>query len=304
MSRAGDCAGQTVWVARYAGRAGLALAAEKRRSPRRGRLAIAAGRVMTVVLLPMVVLIAGCPKAGTPGDEPVKIQVLQPGERIIAVNVVVESAQVVQLHPNFASTIRSVPVARGDAVTKDQILIELDTELLQAELGKAEAERNKLQVLIGKARAEDRAVDAQVLEANLRSADSEVNRLRLYIRRAVIRSPIDGVVEERHAEVGQYVQAGESLIRIVSTDKLMAVGAAPAETARLIRVGQSATVTPISGSWAQVIEAVVDDVGLLAMEDPLFAENLKVTLRLPEGCSLKPGMMAKALIKVSAPREP
>lgn len=117
---------------------------------------------------------------------------------------------------------RAVEVAadKGDAVSDGQVLVRLDARLWEAardrarvERADAERERDRLDRLKATGAVSQSDLDA----ATSRCAMAEVmlREAEVNMDQCVVRSPVDGLVEERWVEPGERVGEGQPLMRVV-----------------------------------------------------------------------------------------
>ncbi|MGZ8947081.1 MAG: efflux RND transporter periplasmic adaptor subunit, partial [Methylococcaceae bacterium] len=108
----------------------------------------------------------------------------------------------------------------------DYAIIEAEARIAEArrelisEQAQGEQARNEWQAL-GNGKPTPLAVrEPQLAEARakLKSAEAELAKARLKRSRCELRAPFAGRVHEKHIGLGQYVQSGEKLARIYSTD--------------------------------------------------------------------------------------
>lgn len=147
----------------------------------------------------------------------------------------------------------------GDVVQAGQLLVELDTASVRAalaaqEAGLAEAEANLATAASDARRAEElRAggtLTAQQITqylgseraaaARLAAAQAQLDIQRLVLERSRITAPDAGVVIARDAVLGQVVQAGTELFRIIRQGRLEWRAEVIADDLPRIRVGQQA----------------------------------------------------------------
>lgn len=173
-----------------------------------------------------------------------------------------------------AGRIAEVLVKEGDSVGKDQLLVRLDDAVEQLRLAqiKAQAEDTS-QVEAAQASLEQKRVDLKRIEwAAERGAatDLEVEHARLEVRiaelslkvaqfeseqdrrkheeaevqlaRMCLKSPVAGVVERVHVEVGECVNGLADVVRVVQIDPLWIDVYVPMEQAARLSNGQTANV--------------------------------------------------------------
>jgi membrane fusion protein (multidrug efflux system) len=209
-------------------------------------------------------------------------------------------------------------VKRGD------LLVRVNTDLLEAQLLGAEGAVDALQAQIEQASAEreraqlevdrmrpvieqkaapqmqmddavrDLRVATAVLanrQALLAEKQSELNRLKLMIAKSQVRAPFDGFVARRYVEVGQWIKQGDPVADLVQLDPLYVRAAVPESSAPRIAAGQEVRVT-IDALGPDPIVGKVDQV--LPEADPLsHTVAVKVLLPNPEA-RVRPGFLARA----------
>ncbi|MBI4635412.1 MAG: efflux RND transporter periplasmic adaptor subunit [Candidatus Rokubacteria bacterium] len=164
--------------------------------------------------------------------------------------------------------------------------------------------------LIARAQLDTAIASLGVAEGRYQEAIEEVrNRQAIVVQRrseleiarqqaadAVLVSPIDGAVRERHASVGQYLAAGAPVVTVVSLHPLRLRLAVPERDAAAVRVGQSVRVTVEGDPTAHG--------GRVARLSPAIQEQTR-TLMLEaevgnERGALRPGAFARAEIVTAA----
>ena len=169
----------------------------------------------------------------------------------------------------FTSTVTAIDVKLGDRVTRGQQLAVLDARPLNEELRIARATLKRSQAESAKARVEQRSTEVELererkayeqgvssqaelstAEFNQRAAVTNVQRasanvdeqrariaqLEARLTDATLRAPIDGHVALLYVRVGDRIEEGRFVIRVISSQELYVKFAIPAE-----KIG---TVTP------------------------------------------------------------
>lgn len=132
----------------------------------------------------------------------------------------------VQVGTQVTGTIAKIYVDFNDVVKKGQILAQIDSTFLSAQVRDAEAqvERAKAQVnqtkrdldrikelyaknLVSQADYDQALTNYEVALAQLKSAEAQLERARVNLKYSTIYSPIDGIVISRNVDVGQTVAA-------------------------------------------------------------------------------------------------
>ncbi len=132
----------------------------------------------------------------------------------------------VQVGTQVSGTIAKIYVDFNDVVKRGQILAQIDSTFLSAQVRDAEAqvERAKAQVnqtkrdldrikelyaknLVSQADYDQALTNYEVALAQLKSAEAQLERARVNLKYSTIYSPIDGIVISRNVDVGQTVAA-------------------------------------------------------------------------------------------------
>lgn len=139
------------------------------------------------------------------------------------------AGKIIYLHPGFFSGgffALNELLLTIDPRDYDYAIIEAEARIAEArrelisEQAQGEQARNEWQAL-GNGKPTPLAVrEPQLAEARakLKSAEAELAKARLKRSRCELRAPFAGRVHEKHIGLGQYVQSGEKLARIYSTD--------------------------------------------------------------------------------------
>lgn len=149
------------------------------------------------------------------------VQTVQIEEVPVRVAVVgsVTSENIVQISARVGAYVAEVLASAGDVVEKGQVLIRLDDRDLQARILAAEAEFRRLERDFERMRNLHEAnviTDQQVMaaEAAFLTASATLDEARVQLSFSEIRSPQDGIVTDRHIEVGQLAHAGQALLSV------------------------------------------------------------------------------------------
>lgn len=157
---------------------------------------------------------------------------------------------------------------------------------------RADLESADAQLQIAEGRYQDALEEVRNRQAVLAQRRSEVALARQQLEDTALRSPIDGVVRERHAFAGEYRAAGTPVVTVVRQHPLRLQLAVPERSASQVRVGQAVRV---------IVEGDAEAYrGRVARLSPAITEGtrtLSVEAEVPnEGGRLRPGMFARAEI--------
>ena len=144
-----------------------------------------------------------------------------------------------QLSTEVSGIVETIAVEIGDVVKRGGELLRLDAELAELNLGLAQAETLKAKEELTD--AERRLADAQLLARKqtvsknaLDSLDAEVRikraelsgfkakekRQQRLLKAYRLVAPFDGVIAQRRAEVGEWIQPGAAVLQLVATEQL------------------------------------------------------------------------------------
>ena len=96
---------------------------------------------------------------------------------------------------------------------------------------------------VAQSRYQDAIEEIRNRQALLAQRRSEVSLARQQLADTSVISPLDGVVEEKRASLGEYLAAGAPLVNIVRMDPLRLRAEVPEREARNVRSGQNVKVT-------------------------------------------------------------
>lgn len=134
-------------------------------------------------------------------------------ENIIEASGTIEAREVT-VSSELGGKLIKVKKEEGDSVKKGELLAEVDSEVLQAQVEQAEAgvEIAKLNLEA----AEDRGIEKQIdiAKAQLRQARAALKQARANLKKTKIKSPISGTIIEKYFEQGELITPGSSLFVI------------------------------------------------------------------------------------------
>lgn len=214
-----------------------------------------------------------------------------------------------------SARVLTVLVRPGDRVEEGEVLVQLDREALEIQLGQekatAEATRAQLtsaeqqlqrttelaaQSLATPAVLEQARSTAENLRGSVAALDEAVRAAELSLANATLRAPMTGIVSSRAVEPGQSVAPGTSLITVVNLDAMEYQASATVSTSALVKPGQAVFLT-VSGLEKEAFSGTVSRVNPVAIAGtrtiPIYAsiENGEEALR--------GGMFASGLITVA-----
>jgi len=204
----------------------------------------------------------------------------------------------VTIQPEIAGIVAHVGFSEGSKVQANDILIELDSTILSAELARAEAtlalqQQNYSRALTlaaqgsGTTRARDEATAA------LSTARAELQLSKARLEKATIRAPFAGIVGLSTVTPGRFVAVGERIVNLESINPIKVDFRIPENFLSQLKIGQTIAVT---------VDAFPNAAfqGTVYAMDPLVDVNgraVKLRARIAnEDGGLKPGLFARVAL--------
>lgn len=254
----------------------------------------------------------------------------QPAPQALA--CLIQPSQVAEVGSAVIGVVQTLEVDRGDRVRRGQVLATLraDVERASADamdsrakslgelrgavaaLDLAELRRDRARTLkdqdfvsgqaLEQAEAEFRVARERVTQVRdgMRTATREVNASEAQIAQRTLRSPFEGVVVERYANLGERFE-DKALFRIAAISTLRVELVAPLQLFGQLRVGQLIQVTP------ELPGAAVRNARIAQIDQVLdpASNTFRVRLELPNAdASLPAGLRCRADLGLSAAKVP
>jgi len=201
----------------------------------------------------------------------------------------------VTIQPEIAGIVSKVGFSEGGRVAADDIVIQLDSTILAAELDRAEAalalsqqNYNRAQTLAvqgsGTTRARDEAAAA------LSTARAELQLAKARLEKATIRAPFAGIVGLSNVTPGRFVAVGERIVNLESINPIKVDFRIPENFLQQLKISQTIAVSVDAFPNASFQ-------GTVYAMDPLVDVNgraVKLRARITnEDGGLKPGLFAR-----------
>lgn len=224
---------------------------------------------------------------------------IEPGSDTVGLDgpydCLIEPKRVVKLASALSAVVSKVHVERSDRVQANQVVVELESDVERAAVDVAEARAGmagsvrarRASLELGESRkqrashllrsavvsadvAQEAETEAKLARAELEQAEDlqdlwelQVVEARERLDRRVLRSPITGVVVERHKSAGEIAKE-ETLLTIAQIDPLRVQVIVPAAAFRHIQSGMRAEVHPelpevgVQVAAVEIIDRVID----------------------------------------------
>ena len=185
----------------------------------------------------------------------------------------VQPALSAELAAAVAGHVKSVAVREGDSVSKDQVLVKLDTASIAANLNAtrskekttlAELEQARKQLLrvqeinagLSEPERERFELAVTTLEARLGAQKAETQQVQVAYSQHVIKAPFAGVVRARHTNPGAWISVGQPVLEVVSLEDLEIHVAVSADLGKRVAVNDVATLRGDTAVEADVVGVV------------------------------------------------
>ena len=283
-----------------------------------------------MILRVMICVLVSCSAAFSAGPPPAKVVV----DKVVAEDVAENQSVIGVLYYERTSDIStevsglvdSIKVDEGDQVNKGDVLVRLNTEMLDREISlakkrieqvelriqNAEKDFKRLEQLYQKSGVSEKSYDDAVFtyqDAVLekQAIEDTLQKLLIQQRRSVIRAPFKGVILSKNTDVGGWVQQGSMLVRLGSTMDLYVRVPVAENMLQFITMNENVDVTinafnrKVSGKVLN-IDPVADVktknvfVKINIPHQPLVAENMSATVYLSSGPKRKLSLLKRAAL--------
>ncbi|OPZ26895.1 MAG: Multidrug resistance protein MdtE precursor [Bacteroidetes bacterium ADurb.BinA174] len=162
-------------------------------------------------------------------------------------NGVLQALRDLQFMSDVSGRVIGVYADEGSRVGKGKVLVQLDNEMLRADVVSSEAAYNGLKKdyeRFKNANVQGGVSDQQLdnIRTQMIAAESRLITSKKHLADASIKSPITGSIYRRYVEVGSYVNLGAKLFDIIDDSQLKAMCFATEKQRLNLTVGQSVTV--------------------------------------------------------------
>ena len=268
---------------------------------------------------------------------PTRVEVMTPAvvesDRAMTLPGTVRALEQTRIYPRVTGYVRRWLVDLGDKVKPGQLLVEIDTPELDAQLSQARAQLAQAQAavkqvaaqrdysrsntqryesladqqLVSRAAVEQTQAQAQTDEASVASAESNVAAQQANVRRLAetqafsrVVAPFAGTVTTRNIERGDLVTEAKTteLYTIVATDPVRVFVEVPQTVAANVRAGAEATLVIREFPGRKFAGKVTRSAG--ALDPDLHTMTTEVQVPNPDG-ALMPGMYVQAVLTFPVP---
>lgn len=216
-----------------------------------------------------------------------------------------------------AGLVESVEVRQGDRVKQGDLLVRLNTEILDKEIAltktrieqinlrieNARKNYQRLEKVYRKAGVSEKAYDDalfsyQDAKMEKQATKQNLDKLLIQKKRSQIRAPFDGIILTKHVDSGGWVQQGRQLVSLGSTSDLYVRAPVPETMLQYITMGESVPVT-LSSSGKKVEGSIVNIDPVADMK----TKNVFLKINIPDQPLVAQNMSAVVFVNASQKRK-
>ena len=211
--------------------------------------------------------------------------------------------EAIDVTPRISSVVSAIHFDEGQNVTAGEVLVELDSREIRADLDLAEANLSERRSRYG--RLETLAasqvvseVELEELQAQLQVAEAQVNSARARLEDTIIRAPFSGEVGLRRVSIGGLVQPNTVITTLDDTAIMKLEFSVPEEYLSVMREGLG--IEASAAAWpGRAFTGTITSVD--SRVDPMTRSLAVVALMPNDDRALKPGMFLQ--VEISRRRE-
>lgn len=259
--------------------------------------------LLATFMVVMMITTSGCSESKSEAKEepaiamvPVHVDTVSRGDIDAAygTTAILEAAQEAEVASRQEGVVVKLFVEEGDYVTEGQLLAQLETDQLELELKRAEANLKQLENELARQERiyQKNLVSSEVYERikfEHQAQKAQTDLARLNLEYASVRAPISGVVANRYIKVGNMLKHNQAAFHITDMAELHAIIHLPESEKADLKKGQTAYLKvssqeqPIMGHIDRISPIVDKDTGTI---------RVTVSVRTAD-TELKPGMFSR-----------
>jgi len=198
-------------------------------------------------------------------------------------------------------TVEIIEFEEGQRMKKGEILVKLNTDLLEKNLQASVASYEQILSDLEKTRKDlkivaerdydDQRFQVKSLEKKSAALKAEVERLEIELKKTVIKAPFNGVIIKRHVARGEWLSPGGPVATIARDEAVDIIVEVPEEVTRYLKPGTAVKTTAAGKEKKGTIVAIIPKGDVLTRTFP-------VKIRINNAASLLEGMEARVVLPV------
>jgi RND family efflux transporter MFP subunit len=222
-----------------------------------------------------------------------------------------------EVSADVTGIVRTVLAQKGSHVKKNDILVTLDTEILDNEIALKKTHIAQNELLLQNTRKNFGRLESLYKESGVSEKDyddalftfqnaklakqarqEELATLLIKKKRSEIRAPFDGIILTKDVDSGAWVQQGKQLVSIASSNDLFVRAPMGEGMLRYLKKGQQISVT--LNAFEREVQGVVEDIDPVA---DVKTKNIFVKIRIPAQKIIAANMSATVHLPSSTEKE-
>lgn len=222
----------------------------------------------------------------------------QPFSKYFTATGEIEAINEAFISPEVAGQITKIDVVEGQKVSRGQLLAKLNTSLVEKNIDEVKTQLQLAETLFNKQQElwdQNIGSERQYLEAktNYESLKNKLGSLQEQYNMSILRSPINGIVEEIMYKRGELASPGMQLMQIVGLEKLKVLAKLSENYLPVIKEGDMVTITFPSFPGLKLEKPISRIGNVINKQNRTFL--LEVEIENEEG-KLKPNLLANVKI--------
>jgi membrane fusion protein (multidrug efflux system) len=204
----------------------------------------------------------------------------------------------VMAYPQSPGVITAIFAKPGQHVSRGQVLVQLDNNVLKQNILQAESQATLAKTLFQRQKNlwdQKIGTEVQYLQAQtqMQTAQKQVDALRQQADLYRITSPISGTIDQMDLKLGQVAQPGVTGIRIVNADVLKVKADVPESYSGVVKQGNRVNVLIPDAS-----DSLTTTLTFAAKVIDPTSRSFAIEVKLPQRSSLRPNMTA--ILKIAS----
>jgi RND family efflux transporter MFP subunit len=218
--------------------------------------------------------------------------------------------EVSDLSGEVGGSVEIIQFEEGQRTKKGQVLVKLDSNLLEKklqakvalheqvllDLERAQKDLERIESLHEKRIVAEKAYDDQgfqvrSLEKKSAALKAEVEHLEIELKKTLIKAPFDGVIIKRHVARGEWLSPGRTVATIARDDAVDIIVEVPEEVLKYLKCGMSVRATAAGKEKGGTITAII-------ARGDIATRTFPVKIRINNPTSLLEGMEARVRLPV------
>jgi multidrug efflux system membrane fusion protein len=242
-------------------------------------------------------------KAQRQDDAPTRVRArvinASPQVQYVVLRGKTENKRTVAVRAETGGRIIDRPVERGSTVEEGDVLCQISMEDRYASLAESREALNQARIEYqGFTKLQEKGFQSESMmaqaKAKLAAAEAKLARAELEVQRTFVRAPFAGVVEDVHAEVGDFVSPGAQCVTVVDLNPMLLVGRVAEKDVQLLDVDQEVTGVLNDG------REVTGPVSFIGRQSDPATRTYAVEIEVPnENYELRSGLTTEIRIPVA-----